>query len=198
MNKSSQTLFNLPNEVKFCCNCVISNQRPSSYPEFKHTKDRINAKYINFDEYNLCDACKQSKVKSKINWNERDGELLKLLDKYRKNNGDYDCIIPGSGGKDSAMQAHLLKYKYGMNPLTLTWPPILYTEYGYENWKNWVELGGFDNITLKPSGTVMKKLTKLSIQNILHPFQTFFLGQKNLAPKIAALYNIPLVFYGVN
>ena len=198
MNKSYKTLYNLPNEVKFCCNCVISNQRPSSYPEFKHTKDRKNAKYINFDENNLCDACKQSKVKSNINWNKREDELLELLDKYRKNNGDYDCIIPGSGGKDSAMQAHLLKYKYGMNPLTLTWPPILYTEYGYENWKNWVEIGGFDNITLKPSGTIMKKLTKLSIQNILHPFQTFFLGQKNLAPKIAALYNIPLVFYGEN
>ena len=42
----------------------------------------------------------------------------------------------------------------------------------------------------------MKKLTKLSIENLLHPFQTFILGQKNLAPKIAYKYNIPLVFYG--
>ena len=33
----------------------------------------------------------------------------------------YDCLIPGSGGKDSFMQAHLLKYKYGMHPLTCTW-----------------------------------------------------------------------------
>ncbi len=44
----------------------------------------------------------------------------------------------------------------------------------------------------------MKLLTKLSIENLLHPFQTFILGQKNLAPKIAAKFNIPLIFYGEN
>ena len=54
--------------------------------------------------------------------------------------------------EDSAFQAHVLKYKYGMNPLTITWPPILYTEYGYENWKNWIN-SGFDNITF----TLMEK-----------------------------------------
>ena len=42
----------------------------------------------------------------------------------------------------------------------------------------------------------MKLLTKLSIQNLLHPFQTFILGQKNIGPRLAAKYNIPLVFYG--
>jgi len=192
-------LFNLPKNIIFCKKCVMSNQRPSSIPEFTHKFNRDGATYLNINNDGICDACKHADVKNnQIDWELREKELINLLDKYRKSNGDYDCIIPGSGGKDSAMQAHLLKYKYGMNPLTLTWPPILYTEYGYENWKNWVEIGGFDNITLKPSGTIMKKLTKLSIQNILHPFQTFFLGQKNLAPKIAALYNIPLVFYGEN
>ena len=27
-----------------------------------------------------------------------------------------DVVVPSSGGKDSGMTAHLLKYKYGMNP----------------------------------------------------------------------------------
>ena len=44
----------------------------------------------------------------------------------------------------------------------------------------------------------MKLLTKLSVQNLLHPFQTFILGQKNLAPKLAAKLGINLVFYGEN
>ena len=56
--------------------------------------------------------------KKKINWKKREKELLKLLDKHRKNNGDYDCLVPGSGGKDSVFAAHILKYKYGMHPLT--------------------------------------------------------------------------------
>ena len=95
------------------------------------------------------------------------------------------------------MQAHLLKYKYGMNPLTITWPPILYTDYGYKNWKNWIN-SGFDNISFTPNGRIMKLLTKLSVENLFHPFQTFILGQKNLAPKIASKYKIPLIFYGEN
>ena len=39
-------------------------------------------------------------------------------------------------------------------------------------------------------------LTSIAIRNILHPFQPFILGQKNLAPKIAVQYKVPLVFYG--
>ena len=109
---------------------------------------------MNFDESGVCDACNYDQ-KMQIDWKDRENKLLRLLDRYRKNDGSYDCLIPGSGGKDSAFQAHILKYKYGMNPLTYTWPPILYTDYGYKNWKNWIEIGGFDNVSLKPNSNVM-------------------------------------------
>ena len=186
--------YGLPAEVKFCKRCVMSNQRPASAVEFKHT---ISSKKVtlNIDEEGICDACRNAEQKERINWNMREEELLRLLDKYRRNDGSYDCLVPGSGGKDSAYQAHVLKYKYGMNPLTCTWPPIMYTEYGYRNFKNWIDVGGFDNLSFFRNGKVMKLLTRLSIENILHPFQTFILGQKNLAPKIAMKYNIPLIFY---
>lgn len=188
--------FGLPSEVAFCKSCVISNQRPASAVETKHNK---NSKKVtmHLDEHGVCDACRVANEKEKIDWDGRENELVKLLDKYRRNDGEYDCLVPGSGGKDSAYQAHVLKYKYGMNPLTITWPPILYTDYGYKNWKNWID-SGFDNITFTRNGKVMKKLTNLSIENLFHPFQTFILGQKNLAAKIAAHYNISLVFYGEN
>lgn len=190
-------MYNLPKQIIFCKSCVMSNQRPSSIPEFKHQRDRKNAKYLNIDEKTgICDACKVNADKKKINWKEREIKLLELLDKHRSKNGDYDCIVPGSGGKDSAYASHILKYKYNMNPLTITWQPIMYTDYGYSNFKNWIEIGGFDNLKFKQNGKVMKLLTKLSIQNLLHPFQTFILGQKNLAPKIAKKYGIELVFYG--
>jgi len=176
----------------------MSNQRPASIPEFKHLPDRRGAKYMHIDEEGICDACRQAEKKERIDWGQREEELLRLLDKYRRTDGYYDCIVPGSGGKDSAFQSHILKYKYGMHPLTITWPPTLYTDYGYQNFRNWIEIGGFDNVTFKPNGRVHKLLTKLAIQNLLHPFQTFILGQKNLAPKIAINYKIPLIFYGEN
>ena len=172
---------------------------PNSVPEFKHTREREGAKYLSIDNSGICDACKVSEKKKKeINWEEREQELLKLLDKYRKNDGSYDCLVPGSGGKDSVYAAHVLKYKYDMHPLLTTWPPILYTDYGFQNFRNWIEVGGFDNITFKQNGKAMKLLTKLSIENLLHPFQTFILGQKNLAPKISAKFGLDLVFYGEN
>tara|TARA_B100000212_G_scaffold126699_1_gene95038 strand:- start:18642 stop:19868 length:1227 start_codon:yes stop_codon:yes gene_type:complete len=194
----SKTLFNLPAEVKFCTRCVMSNQRPASIPEFKHTRNRDGAKYLNIDDQGICDACRHAEDKEKIDWDSREQELILLLEKHRKNNGEYDCLVPGSGGKDSVFQSHILKYKYGMNPLTCTWPPILYTDYGHQNFKNWIEVGGFDNVTFKPNGKAMKTLTRLGILNLFHPFQTFILGQKNLAPKIAKNFGIDLIFYGEN
>jgi N-acetyl sugar amidotransferase len=192
----SETFYGLPEEVVFCKRCVMSNQRPASAVEFKHT---INSKKttMNLDDEGICDACRTAVQKEKINWGLREEELLRLLDKYRSKDGSYDCLVPGSGGKDSAYQAHILKYKYGMNPLTVTWPPILYTDYGLKNWKNWLD-SGFDNISFYRNGKIMKLFTRLSILNLFHPFQTFILGQKNLGPKIAAKFGINLVFYGEN
>lgn len=197
MSLAREAYYGLPVDVKFCKRCVISNQRPSSTPEFKHTR-QSKKQTIHLDENGICDACRQADIKENIDWGKREEELLRLLDKHRRNDGYYDCLVPGSGGKDSAMQAHILKEKYGMNPLTVTWPPILYTDYGYRNWKNWIDIGGFDNISMRPNGRVMKLLTKLSIENLFHPFQTFILGQKNIGPKLASKLGIPLVFYGEN
>jgi N-acetyl sugar amidotransferase len=197
MAQTHEAYYGLPSEVKFCQRCVMSNQRPASTVEFRHTIDSKKTT-LAFDEENVCDACRVAEHKERIDWLQREEELLQLLDQHRSKDGSYDCIVPGSGGKDSAYQAHVLKYKYGMNPLTITWPPILYTEYGYKNWKEWLDVGGFDNISFTRNGRVMKLLTKLSIENLFHPFQTFILGQKNLGPKLAARLGIPLVFYGEN
>lgn len=197
MSKVLETYYGLPQEVRFCKRCVMSNQRPSSYPEFKHTEDRITPT-LNISQDGICDACRYAEIKEQIDWDAREKELVELCDQYRRNDGRYDCIVPGSGGKDSAYAAHVLKHEYGMHPLTCTWPPILYTEYGYRNFRNWIDVGGFDNITFNQNGRVMKLLTRLAIENLFHPFQTFILGQKNLAPKIALQYDVPLVFYGEN
>ncbi len=175
----------------------MSNQRPASTAEFKHTKESRKVT-LAIDEEGVCDACRTAEAKEGIDWKKREEQLLVLLDKHRSKDGSYDCLVPGSGGKDSAYQAHALKYKYGMNPLTVTWPPILYTDYGLRNWMNWIDVGGFDNVSFRRNGKVMKLLTRLSIENLLHPFQTFILGQKNLGPKLAAKFGIPLVFYGEN
>jgi len=197
MKNDLDVYYGLPSEVKFCKRCVYSNQKPNSTIEFKHNS-KTKKRTVYLDDDGICDACKYAEDKENIDWSNRENELLQLLEKYRRNDGYYDCIVPSSGGKDSAFASHIIKYKYGMNPLTITWPPILYTDYGYRNFKNWIDIGGFDNLSFTRNGKVMKLLTKLSIENLLHPFLTFIIGQKLLAPKISIKYDIPLILYGEN
>ena len=71
--------------------------------------------------------------------NQEKRSLFLFLINIEKKNGDYDVLIPGSGGKDTIYLSHVLKYKYKMNPLTITWAPHLYTEIGWHNFfgKKW-------------------------------------------------------------
>jgi N-acetyl sugar amidotransferase len=195
--KNLDVLYGLPSEVKYCKKCVISNQRPNSSVEYNHTK--ISSKStIHFDRDGICDACKFSELKKNtIDWDAREFELIELCDRHRKNDGSYDCVVPGSGGKDSFYASHILKTKYGMHPLTVTWSPHVYTEWGWKNFQAWIH-AGHDNFLMTPNGKVHRLLTRLSTELLFHPFQAFMLGQKSLAPKMAASFNIPLVFYGEN
>jgi N-acetyl sugar amidotransferase len=190
-------LYGLPHQVGFCKTCVISNQRPNSAIEYQHNK-KSKKTTINFDEEGVCDACRfAERKKYTIDWLEREKELKELCNQFRKNDGSYDCLVPGSGGKDSFYAAHVLKYKYGMHPLTVTWSPHIYTEWGWKNFQSWIH-AGLDNYLMTPNGRIHRLLTRLSTELLFHPFQPFMLGQKSLAPKMAVLFNIPLVFYGEN
>lgn len=193
----SETKYGLPREVKFCKRCVISNQRPSSVVETKNNQKGIKP-VIHFDEKGICDACKAvDKKNNDIDWEEREKELRELCDKYRRNDGRYDCIVPGSGGKDSFYTSHLLRYKYGMHPLTVTWAPHIYTSWGYHNFQAWIG-SGFDNYLMTPNSLTHRLLTRLATEVLLHPFQPFIIGQRNIGPKLAVKLDIPLVFYGEN
>ncbi|MFL2851933.1 MAG: N-acetyl sugar amidotransferase [Candidatus Pelagibacter sp.] len=194
--KKPQIKYGLPGEVIYCQKCVISNQRPSSAVEFKNRDKKKEA--IKFDKHGVCDACNFAEMKNKsINWEKREKELIKLCEKFRNNSSDYDCLVPGSGGKDSFYAAHILKYKYGMNPLTVTWAPNMYTDWGFKNFQSWIH-AGFDNILITPNGIIHRLLTRLSVEKLFHPFQPFILGQKFIGAKIARKFGIKLVLYGEN
>ncbi len=182
-NKNVLKRYNLPEKVKFCKKCIISNQRPR----------------ITFDENGICSACNFAEMKkNKFDWVKREEELIKLLDKHRRNDGRYDVIVPCSGGKDAAYIAHQLKHKYKMNPLTVTWAPHLYTNIGFENLHNMTRTGDVSNILFTPPGKTHRKLTKLSFEVLGDPFQPFIYGQYNYPLHASVMYNIPLVMYGEN
>src|SRR5258706_8076885 len=184
----------MPLEVKYCRKCVESNQRfIVSVPH----DDKIAAfkDTIVFDEEGVCSACRYFEYKRTVDWAERERELIDLLGRHKRKDGHYDILVPGSGGKDSRFTAHLLKYKYGMNPLTVTWSPHMYTDVGWRNFSTWM-LNGLDNMLFTPNQRTHRKLTRLAFENLLHPFQPFAIGQYNVGPRMAMEKGIKLIMYG--
>ena len=181
MKKNVLKLYNLPEEVKFCKKCTISNQRPR----------------ISFDEKGICSACNFADFKKSLNWKARDDELKRLCDKFRKDNGEYDILIPCSGGKDGDYVAHQMKYVYGMNPIAVTWSPLKYTDIGRKNLDAFLA-SGFSHILGTPDPIVTRKLTELSFKHLGDPFQPFIYGQYNFPLTVAVQNNISLIMYGEN
>ena len=193
---SFEVKHGLPEKVIYCKKCVMSNQRPSTHPEFtkKKTSD-TPASHFNKD--GICDACTYYEYKKTINWDDREKQLKDLCNRFRRNDGRYDVVVPGSGGKDSIFASHILKTKYNMNPLTITWAPHRYTDIGWYNLQAWQQTG-VDNILFTPNPIVHSKLTRLAFLNLVNPFQPFIIGQKLLGTRMAIQYDIPFVMYGEN
>ena len=174
--------YNLPPEVKFCKKCTVSNQRPR----------------ITFDESGVCSACNYAVYKrTEVDWDLREQELMKLCDKHRKNNGEYDVIVPCSGGKDGGFVAHQLKNKYGMNPLAVTWAPLKASTIGRQNLDAFIA-SGFNHILGTPNPQITRRLTELSFKHLGDPFQPFIYGQTNFPLHMAVKYNVQLIMYGEN
>lgn len=173
----------LPKKVQFCKKCVISNQRPRT----------------EFDNEGICNACRYAEKKfyGGIDWKKREEELKTLLKKYRKGNGQWDVIVPGSGGKDSALVTHQLKARYGMTPLAVTWAPFIYTDIGWQNYFNMIQ-SGFDGMIAWPDGIIHRKLARIAFELKGDPWEPFTFGQKALAFNMAVKFQIPLIFYGEN
>ncbi|MBS3067611.1 N-acetyl sugar amidotransferase [Candidatus Micrarchaeota archaeon] len=175
-------LVQLPSEIKFCKKCVVSNQRPR----------------IVFDEESVCGGCKFRYLKNEaINWGEREQMLQELCNQYRRNDGSFDVVVPGSGGKDSAMVSHVLKHKYKMHPLTVTWAPFEYTPIGYKNFRNFVK-AGFVNLMAWPNAKLHRKLSRIAFEVMGDAWQPFAFGQYAYAFHIAQKFDIKLVFFGEN
>ena len=188
---------NMKSKTFYCSKCLFSNHIVLPSVITNDDKNQSNKERVSFKD-GVCQACLYCKKKynKKIDWDKREKQLNKFLENYRSKNSSYDCIVPGSGGKDSVFQAHILKTKYNMNPLTVTFSPHLYSSIGVNNFHKWPLKGDVHNFLYTPSGKLHSKLASLAFKNLLHPFQPFIFGQRNYVVHMARLFNIKLIFTG--
>ena len=87
--------------LKKCTKCVL----PETYP------------HIHFDKNGVCNYCLNYEKQTFFG----EDALNDYLEKFRSNSGKPDCIVGLSGGRDSCYGLHLLKTKYGLNPIAYTY-----------------------------------------------------------------------------
>lgn len=172
----------LPTEVAFCRNCVVSNQRPRT----------------TFDESGVCSACQWAYEKDHVvDWDARERELAELCARHRSKDGRFDVVVPGSGGKDSGFVAHQLKHRFGMNPLCCTWTPFEWTDIGWSNLRAF-NAAGFTNLLATPDGKLHRALARAAFEAKGDAWEPFAYGQKAWAFHVARRFGIPLIMYGEN
>tara|TARA_A100001015_G_scaffold315342_1_gene426948 strand:- start:1118 stop:2239 length:1122 start_codon:yes stop_codon:yes gene_type:complete len=170
------------NSFLYCKKCHTPNTRPR----------------IKFDNEGVCNACRfHENRNAKINFSERKKELTELCNKYRSKNGEYDCIVPWSGGKDSSAIAYKLKFEHQMNPLLVTFSPIIGSKTGLHNRKGFRSLG-FDNVLIAPDIKISKYLSKRFFIERGDPKIHWTAGIKSSPIKTAIDKNIKLIFYAEN
>ncbi|ULX57902.1 N-acetyl sugar amidotransferase [Ectothiorhodosinus mongolicus] len=166
-------------DVTWCSNCLSMSTRPR----------------ITFDERGWCNACRWMEKKQVLDWKQREKELVSLVDKHRRSDGSFDCLVPVSGGKDGSYVAYNLKHKYGMHPLCVTVTPALPLELGEKNLRAFVE-GGFNHISINPAFEAMRILNKRGLVEMGFPYYGWLIAIQAAPIRIAAQFGIGLIFYG--
>lgn len=165
--------------LHWCTNCMAMSTRPR----------------ITFDTRGWCNACQWMEAKTSLNWSKREAELEALLNKHRSRNGEFDCLVPVSGGKDGSYVAYNLKHKYGMNPLCVTVTPPLPLQLGEQNLRSFVE-AGYSHISVNPSYEAMRTLNKIGFIEMGFPYYGWLIAIQAIPVRLACQFGINLIFYG--
>jgi N-acetyl sugar amidotransferase len=165
--------------LNWCSNCLTMSTRPR----------------ITFDAKGWCNACVWTEKKKSLNWDARHAELIKLLDKHRRTDGEFDCMVPCSGGKDGSYVAYNLKHKYGMNPLCVTITPALTLPLGDQNLRAFVE-SGYNHISVNPDHEAMRVLNKTGFIEMGFPYYGWLISIHTAVIRSATAFGINLIFYG--
>jgi hypothetical protein len=172
-----------------CTRCVL----PETFPG------------IEFDGDGTCNYCLQYepvRVRG-------EQEFAEMLDRFRGRGRNYDCVVPVSGGRDSAFVLHQVVRKYGMRVLALTVDSGAIMPEGIRNIERATEVLGVDHVWLRDENQVKTatKNTKLKFQawlkkpsiNTIVP--TLNAGDKTMNLRIyryAKENGVPLVLGGNN
>ena len=150
---------------------------------------------IAFNTQGTCNICSQQEVKGAIDWAAKKPELDALVEQYR-GKGDYDCLVPFSGGKDSTWTLYYLVKEYGLKPLVVRFDHGFMRPGLEENVKRVTRELGVDILSFRPNWKVVQRLM---LQSFLEKGDFCWhchTGIFSYPMWIAIEKKIPLIFWG--
>lgn len=145
LNGKEKLLEYKDHKLKRCSKCVLPETMP----------------YIKFDNKGICNYCNNYKIR---NSPKPISDLEKILEPYKKSNGNTDCIVPFSGGRDSCFGLHLAVKKLGMKPITYTYDWGMVTDLARRNISRFCSELGVENIIVADNIKWKRENVKKNIQ----------------------------------
>ena len=179
-------LIHKKHNLKRCSKCVLPETMP----------------FINFDENNVCNYCKNYRIRNNPKPKE---ELQNLLENYL-NKKRENCIVPFSGGRDSSYALHLIVKELGLKPITYTYDWGMVTDLGRRNISRMSSILGVENIIVAANIEAKRKNIKMNLEAWLkNPhlgmISLLTAGDKHFFQHIESVKqqtNIQLNIWGIN
>lgn len=156
----------------------------------------VTQETITFDLEGVCSTCRNIQIKQEnLDWPKKEQEFLDLIGQYRGKNA-YDCIVPFSGGKDSAYTVYALVKKYGLKPLVVSFDHHMYRPGVLKNAERTIKRLGVDYLKFRTDWQLVKKLMRVSLERKGDIYWYQHTGIFALPMHIAVKFKVPLVIWG--
>lgn len=171
--------------MKFCKRCLYPENHPLT---------------IDFDENGLCSGCRVHNEKfDGIDWVSKEKEFEKIINNYKgKEHPNYDCIIPVVGSGDDFYVVDLVKNKFGLNPILVTYNTHFSTNVGVRNLARLCTELDCDHIQYTVGPETVKKITKLTLEKLGHVYWHVLAGHLTFPVQVGTKLNIPLIIWGAH
>jgi N-acetyl sugar amidotransferase len=170
--------------MRWCKRCV--------YPEA--------AVNLSLDEEGVCSSCRTFEAFDKLTpdfWDQRRKRFERILEETLKDRkGNYDVLVPVSGGKDSYYQTHVVCKEYGLKPLLVTYHGNNYLPVADHNRDRMRHVFDADHIVVGPSVDVLRKLNRLCFRKMGDMNWHAHCGIFTVPIQMAVKFDIPLVIWG--
>ena len=183
--------------MKICVQCIL----PETFPG------------ITFNQQGICNHCQLSAEKMvKLEEDKRKyaAKFHDLLEQLRQSDAHrlrtYDVLMAYSGGKDSTYTLAMLKEKYGLRILAVSFDNGFLSAQAVENIRKVTDELGVDQIFFKPRWDLLKIIFSTAAKRELYPKKTLERAStictscmaivKTVCLKMALEQNIPMIGYG--